>query len=254
MHVFILTGASRGLGLAMASALLRPGHHLLAIARHPAAGLTTVARAGGATLEQWAADLVDPLPTASRLRAWLASWPGAQGGSPPESVTLINNAALLAEPAPLAQSEPATLSAATRVSLEAPLVLTAAFLGATASWPGPRRVLNISSGLGRWAMAGSASYCAAKAGLDHFTRAVALEEAQRPNGARLVSLAPGVVATDMQVQLRSADPARFSERARFVALHEQGALDTPDAAAAKVLAFLARPDFGSQPVADVRDP
>ena len=82
--------------------------------------------------------------------------------------------------------------------------------------------------------------------------ALALEEAQRTHGARVVSLAPGVIATDMQVQLRSADPALFSDRAAFVALHEQGQLDTPAQAAAKVLRVLARPDFGAEPVADVR--
>ena len=112
----------------------------------------------------------------------------------------------------------------------------------------------VSSGLGRRAMAGSASYCAAKAGLDHLARAVALEEAEKPQGARVVSLAPGVIDTDMQVQLRSADPSRFAAQTRFMALHRQGQLDTPAQAAAKLLAYLDRPDFGDNPVADVRDP
>ena len=57
-------------------------------------------------------------------------------------------------------------------------------------------------------MAGSAGYCAAKAGLDPFTRAVALDEARRANGARLVALVPGVIDTDMQ-RLRSAEPKAF---------------------------------------------
>jgi NAD(P)-dependent dehydrogenase (short-subunit alcohol dehydrogenase family) len=102
-------------------------------------------------------------------------------------------------------------------------------------------------------MAGSASYCAAKAGLDHLARAVALEEADRPHGARIVSLAPGVIDTDMQVQLRAADPALFADRERFVGLKTGGQLDSPAEAAAKVLRYLARADFGSNPVGDVRD-
>ena len=102
-------------------------------------------------------------------------------------------------------------------------------------------------------MAGSASYCAAKAGLDHLARAVALERAALPQGARIVSLAPGVIDTDMQVQLRGADPALFPERKRFLGLQAAGQLDSPAQAAAKVLRYLARTDFGSNPVADVRD-
>ena len=116
-----------------------------------------------------------------------------------------------------------------------------------------RKVLNISSGLGRHAMASQAPYCAAKAGMDHFTRCIALEEADRPNGAKVCSLAPGVIDTDMQVQLRSADAGQFPDKGSFTGLKDKGALASPAQAAARVLAFLARPDFGSNPVADVRD-
>ena len=102
-------------------------------------------------------------------------------------------------------------------------------------------------------MAGQASYCAVKAGLDHFTRALALDEAQRPGGARVVSLAPGVIDTDMQAQLRSADPAGFPDQATFIGWQRDGQLASPRQAAASVLAYLIRADFGSQPIADVRD-
>jgi hypothetical protein len=57
----------------------------------------------------------------------------------------------------------------------------------------------------------------------------------------------------MQIQLRSADPALFAEAARFAALKAEGRLDSADAAAAKVLAWLDRADFGSNPIGDVRD-
>jgi NAD(P)-dependent dehydrogenase (short-subunit alcohol dehydrogenase family) len=166
---------------------------------------------------------------------------------------LINNAALLTPPGPVEDVEAPLLSDALRVGLEAPVLLTRAFLRATEPWGVARKVLNISSGLGRRAMAASAPYCAVKAGLDHFTRALALDEALKPRGARVVSLAPGVIDTDMQVQLRGADPTRFPDRERFVQLRAQGLLDSPEQAAAKLLAYLERADYGSQPVADVRE-
>jgi NAD(P)-dependent dehydrogenase (short-subunit alcohol dehydrogenase family) len=102
-------------------------------------------------------------------------------------------------------------------------------------------------------MGSQAPYCAAKAGMDHFTRAVALEEQAAPGGARIVSLAPGVIDTDMQLALRSTDAALFPDRGRFEKLKAEGLLDSPAAAAAKILAYLERPDFGSKPVADIRD-
>jgi benzil reductase ((S)-benzoin forming) len=245
MHLTILTGASRGLGAAMAEQLLKQGHRLLTISRH-VADLWVVQ---GADLEQWPMDLADPGPVAARLEAWLRG----QAGLSPVSVTLINNAAVVSQPGPLSNTTDHDLSQAVRVGLEAPLLLSAAFLRATAGWTVPRRVLFISSGLGRRAMAGAATYCATKAGLDHLARALALEEAGQAHGAKVVSLAPGVIDTDMQVQLRGADPALFPERERFVALQAAGQLDSPAQAATKVLAYLARNDFGAQPVGDVRD-
>jgi benzil reductase ((S)-benzoin forming) len=133
------------------------------------------------------------------------------------------------------------------------MLLTSAFLQATANWRIPKKVLNISSGLGRRAMASQAGYCAAKAAMDHFTRCVALEEVLKPHGAKVVSLAPGVIDTDMQVQLRSAPDASFPDKSAFVGMKTQGSLTSPFEAAGRLIAYLSRSDFGSNPVADVRD-
>jgi NAD(P)-dependent dehydrogenase (short-subunit alcohol dehydrogenase family) len=194
-------------------------------------------------------DLVDSTPVAERLAAWLAT----QDQAAVASVTLINNAGVVSDPAPLSASASADLARALRVGLEAPMLLSAAFLRATAGWAVPRKLLMISSGLGRYAIAGSASYCAAKAGMDNLARAIALEEAAAPNGARVVSLAPGVIDTDMQVQLRSASAERFPERERFLNMQTSGLLMSPAQAASKVLKVLDQADFGSTPIADVRD-
>jgi benzil reductase ((S)-benzoin forming) len=248
IHLTILTGASRGMGLAMAEQLLRADALLLCISRQTNAALTTQAERVGATLLQWPLDLAEGAAAASQLGTWLSQ----QDSTQLASATLINNAGVIPALVPLSASDPAALAQALRVGLEAPLQLCAAFLGATQAWKVPRKVLNISSGLGRRAMASQAAYCAAKAGMDHFTRCLALDEAAQPNGAKVCALAPGVIDTDMQVQLRSADAAQFPDLGSFAGLHVQGQLTSPTTAAQRVLAYLARPDFGDQPVADVR--
>ncbi len=249
-HLTVLTGASRGMGLAMAQQLCNPDVLLLCISRATSTELQALATQKGASLIQWSADLTEPAPVAAQLLAWLNS----HGTSPLASATLINNAGIIGRIGPLNPLDAASIAATLRVDLEAPMQLTAAFLTATRAWAVPRRILNISSGLGRNAMAGSALYCAAKAGMDHFSRCVALDEAAHPHGARIVSIAPGVIDTDMQADLRAGDPTGFPGRATFVNLKETGALTSPADAAARLLAYLDRPDFGSKPVADVRDP
>lgn len=233
----------------MAEQLLDAGHDLLCISRRHNDGLGLRASDKGLRCEQWPQDLSRPETAAAKLETWLA---GREAGAF-ASVTLINNAGVLPHIVPLSAIAAADLAEALRVDLEAPMLLTSAFLRATQGWRASRKVLNISSGLARRAMASQAAYCAAKAGMDHFTRCVALEEAEQPNGAKVCSLAPGVIDTDMQVQLRSADPGQFPDIENFINLKNDDALLSPAEAAARVLAYLARPDFGSSPVADVRD-
>ncbi|MEI8326954.1 MAG: SDR family NAD(P)-dependent oxidoreductase [Betaproteobacteria bacterium] len=248
-HLYIVTGASRGMGLEIALQLLRAGHRLLCISRQSSQLLERRAQAAAVPLLQWQQDLALGEAASVRLSHWLRDLPQAQYAS----ATLINNAGVIPRLVPLSQSDPQELAQALRVGLEAPMQLTAAFLRCTETWNAQRRVLNISSGLGRHAMASQAGYCAAKAGMDHFTRCLALDEAQKPRGARVCSLAPGVIDTEMQLQLRSADAALFPAAGNFAALKQNGQLASPTEAAAAVLAYLTRADFGENPVADVRD-
>jgi NAD(P)-dependent dehydrogenase (short-subunit alcohol dehydrogenase family) len=247
-HLYILTGASRGMGLAMAQQLLQPGHHLLCISRHNNPALQAAAQQAQVPLTQWTQDLADGEQASTRLRTWLQ----AQNPADFASASLLNNAGVIPPIVPLRQARPADLAQALRVGLEAPMALCAAFLEATQAWALPRKVLNISSGLGRYPMASQAAYCAAKAGMDHFTRCLALEEALHSHGAQVCSLAPGVIDTDMQVQMRAAASEGFPNQGKFLQLKAQGQLSSPEQAAAQVLRFLARPDFGQTPVADVR--
>jgi benzil reductase ((S)-benzoin forming) len=247
-HLTIITGASRGMGFALAQQLILPGHNLLCISRQTSDELASLASSQKVPLIQWQADLNDAAPVAAKLQAWLADQPLAF-----DSATLVNNAGVIPAIAPLSDVPAPEISRAMRVGIEAPMLLTAAFLQATATWRIPKKVLNISSGLGRRAMASQAGYCAAKAALDHFSRCVALEEALKPHGAKICSLAPGVIDTDMQVQLRGAADAHFPDKAAFVGMKANGSLSSPFDAAGRLIAYLSRGDFGSNPVADVRD-
>jgi len=107
--ICILTGASRGLGLAMARQLRAKGYRLLTLSRHPNPSID------GPGVEQWAIDLAQPAAAAAQLAAWVKALPREQVGA----LTLINNAADLSTPAPLDAGDAAEMSLALRVGLEA---------------------------------------------------------------------------------------------------------------------------------------
>lgn len=147
----------------MAMQRLDAGATVLCISRRVSDELAHRAQAAGASLEQWSVDLADSAAAASALSAWLQT----QAHAPWHSATLINNAGVISTLVPLREGQSADLADTLRVGLEAPMLLSAAFLGATRHWKIPRKVLNISSGLGRRAMASSAAYCAARHGPLH---------------------------------------------------------------------------------------
>lgn len=245
----ILTGASRGLGLAMARQLLRPGDQVVCISRHFSDELAQQADLAGAALAQWTIDLAQSADAAGRMAQWL----GQRTPGEFDAASLINNAGAITSVAPARNLVPADVWRALAVGLQAPMHLCTAFLRATLGWPCTRKILNISSGLARRAMASQSTYCAAKAGLDHFTRCLALEEAAISGGARVCALSPGGIDSDMMAQLRDADPASFPDHGQFVEAKAAGRLLSPEVAARRVLAFLDRSDFGADAIADLRD-
>ncbi len=250
MKLYIITGASRGLGAALTQALIDPDHRLICLARSkaPLEALRERAKARGCDLAPLTVDLGDAGKAVAALTKALTDIDPTAC----TCVCLINNAGVV-EPVCMADKLlPREIADGVHVNLVAPMALTALFLKLTAGWQAERKVLNISSGAAHRAYAGWSFYCATKAALDQFTRCVALEQQELTNGARIVSVAPGVIDTAMQEAIRRKTTEDFRELPRFVALKESGQLASPAAVAERLLRYLARPDFGAAPVDDVR--
>jgi NAD(P)-dependent dehydrogenase (short-subunit alcohol dehydrogenase family) len=237
----IVTGHTKGLGAAIAHALLERGIPVLGLARSAAPDLA--ARFPG-LLQQFELDLGDALVLGSLLAGpALHDYLGGAG-----TALLVNNAGMVSPVGPLGEQDPAAVIKAVSLNVAAPLALAAAVVRAA---PGAeKRILHISSGAGRNAYPGWSVYCATKAALDQHARAVALDGDKR---VKACSLAPGVIDTGMQAEIRATPEERFPMRQRFVQMKSEGALARPDECARAVVGYLLGARFGSQPVDDVRD-
>ncbi|HJV50789.1 SDR family oxidoreductase [Noviherbaspirillum sp.] len=238
----ILTGHTRGLGAAIAEKLLSRNIAVLGLSRH---GNAQLGAQYPALLEQVALDLSDT----DALARWLAGDSLRRFLAGDQNVLLVNNAGVLQPIGPIRLQDPAAIARAVSLNVAAPLMLAGAFASASPD-AGDRRVMHISSGAGRSAYPGWSVYCATKAALDHHARAVVLD--QTP-GLRICSLAPGVIDTDMQAEIRKATLEQFPLRERFEALKRDGNLADPKECARRLVDYLVSESFGQMPVADLRE-
>lgn len=242
--VAVVTGASRGLGLALARRLLASGAAVVTLARSHNAGLAAEAQQFGAHLQQIQCDLADA--SAIESAAGLLADAQLPNG---ERYLLFNNAATLG-PVDLADHlfDALAIQRTFTLNVAAVMVLTAAFLRSTPT-QADRRIINISSGAGRKPTPGWSVYCSTKAALDHYSRVLAIENP----GLRVAALAPGVVDTSMQEHIRSTDRRQFPDLDRFLRLHEQNQLAAPEAVAGKILDHVASDAFGREVLDDIRN-
>lgn len=238
----IVTGHSRGLGAALAARLLEQGIPVLGLSR---AGHPALAERFPERLREARLDLADT----AALLDWLDQPQLAEALSGVERVFLINNAATLQPVGPLGTQDGATLARAVALNVAAPLLLCNAVAAASPA-ARERRLLHISSGAARTAYPGWSVYCASKAALDQHARACALDNLP---GLRIASLAPGVIDTGMQAEIRSTPLQAFPLRPRFEALQREGQLSRPDDCARRVIDYLLDESFGQPEVADLRD-
>lgn len=238
----MLTGHTRGLGAAIAEELLARGIAVLGVAR---TGNAELAAQHTAMLTQVRIDLAD----ADAVAAWLADGVLERFYGNCTTALLINNAGLLQPVGPAGTLAAAAMAATVSVNVTAPLLFADRFIAASTGAP-DRRLLHVSSGAARSAYPGWSIYCATKAALDHHARAIALEN--HP-GLRVASLAPGVIDTDMQAEIRATPGDRFPLRQRFVELKEQGLLTCPAVAARQFVDHLLGDRFGDPVIADLRE-
>lgn len=237
----LLTGHSKGLGLGIAQALLKKGHPVLGLSRTENAALQ---KQFPTLLQQAAVDLsnkqaLDSLIQGKSLEQFIENT---------TLLLLINNAGLVTPIGPMSAQSPTEIADSIHLNVTAPMVLSAT-LARTLKGSQELRVMHVSSGAGRSAYPGWSVYCATKAALDMHAQAVMQD---RQGNVKICSLAPGVIDTGMQAQIREIDGALFPNKQRFIELNESGSLASPHATGERIVNYLLSPKFGSLAVDDLR--
>ncbi|MDK3256835.1 SDR family oxidoreductase [Blastococcus capsensis] len=200
-RVAVVTGASSGLGRAVAHRLARDGYRVALLARDAGdlAGLAEdIGRSGGSALSR-PVDLAGAAPAQAAVAEVVARW---------GRVDVLVNAAGTDVPGTVEATTVEDWDRVLAVNLRAPFVLSKAV------FPHMRRagggtIVNVSSVAGLRGWASAAAYCSSKFALTGFTQALAAEG--RPHGIRACVLYPGAMATSWgawePAERRTTDPA-----------------------------------------------
>ena len=232
----IVTGHTKGLGAAIAAELIERGIPVLGLARGRA----------GAPASNLLAEIEIDLSDGAALAAFVAGDALKDWLEDAGTTLLVNNAGVVTPVGPLQEQDPLACLRAVTLNVAAPLALAAAVVQSVG---GERRILHVSSGAGRNAYPGWSVYCATKAALDRHAEAVLLDG---DDAIRCCSLAPGVIDTGMQAEIRATPESRFPLKERFEQMKQEGALAAPEDCARQLVDYLLAPRFGGKAVDDLR--
>lgn len=192
---FVLTGASSGIGAAVAEQLVASGRRVIGISRNQDA-LAALAARLGPKFQYHPVDLSDDQALEAFVNGRLAAHPSIGG--------LIHNAGLIMR-GHLGSISAATLDSMLRVNIRAPFLLTSMLLPRLKAERGHLVFINSSAGL--HASAGNAAFCASKFALRALAEAARLELNQ--HGIRVASIYPGRTATPTMERLYAKEGTEY---------------------------------------------
>lgn len=237
----IITGASKGLGNALALKYLNNGYTVYSLSRTEA----------------------DNLQGVHQIKCDLSKLDDLQGiftavltqikDSSPTSITLINNAGSLGLINTIENIDYKNIIQTINVNYSASALLNSLFIKETESCDLKRAIRTISSGAANGAYHGWSVYCSTKAAIDRMTKVIGVEQKEKENPTHVLSIYPGVVDTGMQALIRDSSEEEFSQVERFKTLKEENQLAQPKEVAQWIYQIDLDSSLENGSIVDVRD-
>lgn len=216
--LLIISGGSRGLGNSLVTLCESRGFEVIDFSRKGSVPC----------------DFSRPEEAASVIEQTLLSLTGREY----EEIIVINNAATLTPIGPLMNYSPQEWLININVNLNSAITLSGLFFKHFQKRDVKKTLVNISSGAAKRGMAGWSLYCAAKAGMDNLSSALAAEQALEEYPALVIAFDPGIMDTGMQAEIRSSDKSQFPYVEDFKTYKDDGKLRSPDFVAGLLMKVL----------------
>jgi len=228
MNYYFITGTSRGIGLSLAELLLLEKNNFIT-------GISRNCSIDGQNYKHVTIDLGNQ---GEVLRFKFPKHDDA------ESIVLINNAGSIGEIKPVGNKNNDDIILSFNINIISPGIFINNFIKTYQNYKCKKMIINISSGAGRHPVRSLGAYSAAKAALDMFSRVVQAEQEKldHDNQVRIFSVAPGIVNTKMQEEIRKTKKEDFSDKDLYLMYKENNLLESPENVAAKLIDIIRNPE------------
>jgi len=237
MNYFFITGSSKGLGKSLTELLLKDENNTV----------FGLARSSSLEHERYSHTSID-LIQLNDVTSY--NFPILENAT---KIVLVNNAGMVGDVKHVGEIDNQKIIDSYNLNLIAPAILTNNFISKYSNSNCKKLVLNISSGAGRSPIDGWNVYCSTKAGMDMFSQVLNEEIKIDNSNIKVLSLAPGIIDTDMQVQIREAEQSAFSKIDNFIAYKKDGDLLQPEVTAQQVYRFIKENELSTNVICSVRD-
>tara|TARA_Y100000766_G_C18865681_1_gene585623 strand:+ start:148 stop:912 length:765 start_codon:yes stop_codon:yes gene_type:complete len=218
-QVYLVTGASKGLGRSICELLANNGYIVIGLARNSSdlSSLDSLLKGFNPKSLTIRCDLSNPSEVSLAGKQIAERYSSVHG--------IIHNAGIISPIGSMFDVDSSVWDQTIMVNLLSVQHLTKA-LHASMVNAQRCRVTTISSGAAINSLESWSAYCTSKAGLEMWTKCLA-DEGSR-DGISAISIAPGIVDTDMQVKIRSVTQEDFPMVDRFIEFHKNGDLVSPN--------------------------
>jgi len=236
MTAIFITGASRGIGRALVDLLLEDCNNFVY-------GMSRKQSVKSENYKHFFVDLSDIEKVKSFDFTDLVY----------EKYILINNAGVIDPISHVGMLGSGMMTTNLNVNLVAPTILINSFLKKFLHTKRDLHIINVSSGAGKYPIDGWSCYNTSKSGIDMFSLVVDQElKIDNNTHVKIHSIAPGIVDTDMQGEIRNSSESGFSNIEKFKAYYKDGELSNPMDVATKFLEVINSPNNFKDVILDVR--
>jgi benzil reductase ((S)-benzoin forming) len=239
--LYIITGASKGLGSQLAVEFANKNSTLLLIARDEVklSNIAQLCTEKGASVHVISDDISNEL-FPKKLKSCLSQIIEKRFNK----IFLINNASVIDPINKLFNIDWIDQKRVIDINLTSSIWLTSEFLRASQTiMPVETYVINISSGVSLKPISGWSLYCISKAGINMLTACIAEETTDWPNKVYTFAINPGALDTDMQNKIRASEISESPIAERFIKMHQEGKLNNPKNVAKRICNLIFEKSF-----------